>query len=256
MQELEEQLNELNNMAARLYDYFEQHNVRITRRRLLLMQALLYIDTNASAIFTLLKNDPPYLDSAEMIMRSIYDLALNVDWVRNSRTNVRLWRWLRDDRKTLHRQMEALVALRTANPRLNTKKDPLITWTKALAKTEKELISASKNAKVTTTEKEVSLFAKVKTFSIKSQQVYHTVFWLFSTKTHASASGLQELITLNPLHLKRRTEPVSAADSNHATMLARTCLLWYSAQIYRDAQYLKAPFVDEAKALYEAQLTR
>jgi hypothetical protein len=254
MEDVVEQLSVLNDLTAKIYDYLEQGNTRLTRRRLLVIQTLLYFDTNTNAAFSLLQNKPPYLDGAEMILRSLYDLALNVDWVLKARTNVRLWRWLRDDRKTLQWQLEKLIALKLSHPKLNTKKDPLNIWQNALIKTNEELTYTSNNARVSTTENGLSLYAKVKTFSIKSQQLYHTMFWLFSTKTHASATGLQELVSLDPLHLKKRTDPISMSYTEHADKLSHIGLTWYAAQIYRVALYLNTPFVNQAKKLYEAQL--
>lgn len=254
MEELKQQLLELNDLADRLYGYVEAGRVRLTRRRILIIQSLLYIDKNTNAVVHLLDHDTPYTDGAQMIMRSMYDLSTNVDWVLRARTNERLWRWLRDDRKTLHRNLKSMVSIRIANPNLRSKGIPLTTLHNMLSKVDKELVDTAKRAGSSTADKELSLYSKVKGTSLKAQLLYHMMFWLFSTRTHASATGLQNLMTLNPIYLKRRTDTTN--DSDDATKLTKTSLLWYSSHLYRDARYLKTPFVDVAKALYDSQLTR
>lgn len=256
MEELKEQLDELNNLASQIYDYFEQSGLMLTRRRLLVVQSLSFVDTNTNAVFRQLVDTPRYLDGAEMIMRSMYDLNINVDWVLKSRDNKRLWRWLRDDRKTLHRNLDNLVNIKTQNPKLNDRHYPLRIWQDALKKTDLELGFSSRKAGVEPNARELSLFSKVASFGLKAQSLYHTMFWLFSTKTHASATGLHELISLDPLHVKRRNDPLSVSEEEHASMLLRTALLWYASNIYRTARYIDAPHMMAARHLYESHIKR
>lgn len=256
MDELKTQLDDLNTLAEKIYQYTESDRVRLTRRRLLLLQKLLYIDANANAVARLLMDEPRYPDGAAMILRSMYDLGVNVDWVLQSRKNDRLWRWLRDDRKTLHDRLKSIVDLKTSDPALNSIGDPLSTWQSALDKVSEDLERTAKNAGVSAVAREESLFNKVKTVSKKSQLVYHTMFWWFSTKTHATPTGLQDLVTLNPLLLKRRADQVTDKNVSEATMLMRTALLWYAAHIRQTARYLKTPFVDDARVLYEVHADR
>jgi hypothetical protein len=257
MKDLKKQLEELNVLAEQLYRHFEQSSSKLTRRQLLVVQNLAFLDTNTNAVFRLIGGSTPrFVDSAEMILRSMYDLTINVDWALSSRDNKRLWRWLRDDRKTLHRQLESLVNLKIANPKLNDKNYPLQIWQKMLAKTDKELRFSSKKADVTINEKELSLFGKVKSFGSKAQALYHTMFWLFSNKTHASPTGLQKFITLPPLHVTRRYEPLSDNEGADAEKLLSTALLWYAANMYRASRYLRTPYVARARQLYESQLAK
>lgn len=251
-----EVLDELNTVAAQVYDFVETEQTRITRRRLLVIQVLLSIDANANAVFRLIDSQPRYLDGAQMVLRSMLDVSLTNDWVLKQRDNKRLWRWLRDDRKTLHMQLTNIVSLKKTNPKLDDKNYPLQEWEAMLTKVTEELERFSKKAGVTTTEKEKSLFAKVKDLGGKTQLLYNTVFWLFSSKTHASPTGMQDLIQLDPIRLKRRNSAPTPADNEYALILLDTALTWYVANIRRVAFYLKAPQLSAARQLYEKILKR
>lgn len=250
MDKFNKQLNDLNALAGRIYAYVEQSGTTLTRRRLLVLQKLLYIDANANAVARLLMSEPRYLDGAAMILRSMYDLGISIDWVLKSRDNKRLWRWLRDDRKMLHDRLKNIIDLKTKEPKLNSVGDPLVTWQQTFTKVDKELKDLSAKVGVKMESGGVSLLNKAIAFNKKSQLIYHTVFWLFSIKTHASATGLQDLITLNPLKLKRRNGTKSAAEETEAEMFMKISLLWYSAHIRQTAQYLKVPFAKDAQDIY------
>lgn len=256
MDDFKAQLDSLNDLAEKIYAYAESGDMSLTRRRLLILQKLSFVDSNTNAVSKLLLSNPRFVDGASMIMRSIYDLSINVDWVLRDRKNTRLWRWLRDDKKTLHNRIEKIVELKTSNPRLNSKSDPLSVWQNAYSKVDSELDYMSAKASVSVQTKEESLFAKVRSFNASAQLIYHTVFWLFSTKSHASATGLQDMVQLNPLRIRRRNDIPNAKDDEEARMLMRTTLLWYSANILQAARYLKTPFIDAARQAHLQQLSR
>ncbi len=75
MEEYKTKLQEINTAANDLYAFVEHNQFRITRRRLLAVQTLVFIDINTNAAFRLLDSDPPYLDGAEMILRSMYEMT-------------------------------------------------------------------------------------------------------------------------------------------------------------------------------------
>lgn len=256
MDELSQQLSELNQVATQLYDYVEANAFRITRRKLLILEILLFVDKNINAVFKLLDSEPRYVDGAEMILRSVYDLSTTGDWIFKARKNTNLWRWIRDDRKTLHQQLNSLVNLMNANPKLANKQYPLKMWQNRLQEVDKDLANSSRKAGASVNDKTISTFNKAKSLGQKSQRNYHTVFWLFSTKTHASPAGLQDLITLNPLKLRRRDTVLPQNEETHATMLMKTALLWYSAHVYNVAKYLNTPQQNEAHRLRDKQLGR
>lgn len=256
MEELKRQLDELNRLATELYNHVERSSMKLTRRRLLILEILLFVDANVNAVFRLLAEEPRYVDSAEMILRSIYDLISNGDWILKSKDNSRLWRWLRDDRKTLHQQLKGLVNLMTANPKLITKEYPLKIWQDRLDEVEDELTDNSRRAGVSNQASPLSLFSKAQSMGQKAQRTYHTVFWIFSNKTHASPTGLINLVTLHPLKLRRRDTPLPQDEEAHAVMLLKTALLWYSAHVYHVAKYFGAPQVTEAKRLRDKHLGR
>lgn len=249
-------LDELNALAAQLYDHIEANSLTITRRRLLVIQVLLSIDANANAVFRLIDGRPRFLDGAQMALRSILDVSLTTDWVLKQRDNKRLWRWLRDDRKTLHTQLTNIVDLKTRHPELNDSSYPLSMWQRSLTKIDRELKSFSTKAAVATTEREMSLFAKVRSLGVRTQLLYNNVFWLFSSKTHASPTGMQDLIRLNPIRLRRRGSAPTAGEEEFALVLLDTALTWYIANIRRVAFYLGTPQLNEARVLYEKTLKR
>ncbi len=259
MDELKEQLEELNELAAHFYDWVETNRFRITRRRLLVLEIMLFVDANINAAAKLLIEEPCYLDGAQMILRSVYDIGVSGDWILSSKDNKRLWRWLRDDRKTLYQQTDGLVGLFTANPKLVTKEAPLDYWKDALKSVRKELTRGNKNAGTTDNDGTISTFQKARSQGDNSQRTYHTVFWLFSNSTHASATGLAGLAHVGSrglLELRRRGATPTSTDERDALNLMKTGLTWYAAHIHQTVKYLGAPQAADAKRLLDRHLGR
>lgn len=256
MDDILSQLDRLNAACDDFYNFVEKGDFRVTRRRLLVVQCLVYADLNANATRRLLETLPHYTDGAAMILRSIYDMSITSDWILKNKSNKRLWRWLRDDRKTLHTQLQNTVRLKTKNPKLEDLENPLVIWQSALKKVEKELIYDSKKSGTTIKDGGIPLYQKAKELGEKTEVSYNTVFWLLSGKTHATPTGLQELMKINPIRLIRRNDAPDAKESEYAEKLMLTAITWYAANAKRAAKYLSAPQLDHLSALLDELLNR